>query len=311
MTSARAARRLSRILAMVPWVIAHPGATVDEVCERFGYTRAELVRDLNLVFVCGLPGYGPGDLMEAYIDGDEVVVDLADYFAAPLRLTTAETLMLLAAGMALMSSGTAPEALGTAVEKLERVLMPEQGALSVELAAEPERVALLSGHAARGEVVEIEYTSLAKGETTVRRVEPWSVHSAMGNWYLRAFCRLAGDERVFRLDRIRRVRPTGERFVPAEQEAPGGIRYSPGVDDVTALIRLGPAAAWVSDYYPVDVVSQEEVAQVVRFSAAVPSVAARLLVRLGGAATLLEGAEVEEAVSDLKSRILRRYGAAG
>ncbi len=66
---------------MVPWVIAHPGATVRDVCERFGYTRDELIADLNLVFVCGLPGYGPGDLMVAYIEDDEVVIDMADYFS--------------------------------------------------------------------------------------------------------------------------------------------------------------------------------------------------------------------------------------
>ena len=32
MTSPRTAQRLTRILAMLPWVIAHPGATVAEVC---------------------------------------------------------------------------------------------------------------------------------------------------------------------------------------------------------------------------------------------------------------------------------------
>ena len=68
MTSPRTTKRLNKILAMLPWVIAHPGASVDEVCERFDYTKAELAADLDLVFVCGLPGYGPGDLMVAYID---------------------------------------------------------------------------------------------------------------------------------------------------------------------------------------------------------------------------------------------------
>jgi proteasome accessory factor C len=83
---------------MLPWVIANPGATVDEVCERFGYSQKDLIADLDLVFVCGLPGYGPGDLMVAYVEDDEVVVDMADYFARPLRLTPAEGLGLLAAG---------------------------------------------------------------------------------------------------------------------------------------------------------------------------------------------------------------------
>ena len=135
MTRERTAVRLSRLLGMLPWVIAHPGAEVSEVCSRFGYTRAELARDLAAVFVSGLPGYGPGDLMVAYIDGDEVVVDLADYFARPVRLTAAEGLALLAAGMALASSGAAPEALPTAVAKLAAVLVPDDGTLAVGLPA--------------------------------------------------------------------------------------------------------------------------------------------------------------------------------
>ena len=127
MTSARTAERLTRILSMLPWVLANPGAEAEEVLERFGYgDRAELVSDLNLVFVCGLPGYGPGDLMDAYLDEDEVVVDMADYFARSPRLSPAEALALLAAGMALVSSGQGSPALAQPTHQPARgwVLVP-------------------------------------------------------------------------------------------------------------------------------------------------------------------------------------------
>lgn len=308
MSRERTAARLSRLLGMLPWVIAHPGAEVGEVCARFGYTRAELARDLAAVFVSGLPGYGPGDLMVAYLDGDEVVVDLADYFARPVRLTAGEGLALLAAGMALSSSGAAPEALGSAVAKLAAVLVPDDGTLAVGLPAPPDLVAPLSRAAAGGEVVRLTYTSLGRGTTTVRLVEPWRVFSTLGNWYLSGHCRLAGGERVFRVDRIREVSPTGERFAPPAEPPPAEVRYAPGADDVSALIRLGPGAEWVADYYPVEPVGGER-GRVVRFSASDPAVTARLLVRLGGRADLLEGPEVAAAAADLRARIRRRYGA--
>jgi proteasome accessory factor C len=307
MTRDRTAVRLSRLLGMLPWVIGHPGAQVAEVCRRFGYTRAELARDLAAVFVSGLPGYGPGDLMVAYIDGDEVVVDLADYFARPLRLTAAEGLVLLAAGMALASSGAAPEALPGAVAKLAAVLVPDDGSLDVGLPATPGLVGVLSAAAGRGEVVRLTYTSLGRGETTVREVEPWRVFAALGNWYLSGHCRLAGGERLFRVDRIREVAPTGECFTPPAAPPPAEVRYVPGADDVTAVLRLGPGAEWVADYYPVEVLRRDERGLEVRFSAADPGVTARLLVRLGRAAELVEGAEVARAAADLRSRIERRY----
>lgn len=310
MSRERTAARLSRLLGMLPWVIAHPGAEVGEVCSRFGYTRAELARDLAAVFVSGLPGYGPGDLMVAYLDGDEVVVDLADYFARPVRLTAGEGLALLAAGMALASSGAAPEALGTAVAKLAAVLVPEDGTLVVGLPAPPEMVAALSRAAAGGEVVRLTYTSLGRGETTVRQVEPWRVFSTLGNWYLSGHCRLAEGERVFRVDRIREVSLTGERFAPPAERPPAEVRYAPGADDVSAVIRLGPGAQWVADYYPVESLRPERDGTVVRFSASDPAVTARLLVRLGGQAELLEGPEVAAAAADLRARLRRRYGTA-
>ncbi len=310
MTSARTAERLTRILSMLPWVIANDGATVDEVCDRFGYRPDELVRDLNLVFVCGLPGYGPGDLMVAYVDEDEVVVDMADYFARPVRLTAAEALMLLAGGMALVSSGVAPPSLATAVTKLQRVLLPEEEAISVELPAEPEFVDMLRRAAADGVVVRLVYSSIASGERTERNVEPWSVFSTMGNWYLSAHCRLAGGERVFRVDRILDLKPAAERFEPPPEPPPPVVRYTPGVDDVRARIRLGPEATWVADYYPVEIVERYDGGDVtVDFSATDAKVAARLLLRLGDRAQLLDGPEVGDAREDLRSRILSRYGA--
>jgi proteasome accessory factor C len=309
MSSARTTDRLARILGMLPWVIAHPGASVGEVCGRFGYTRAELGRDLNLVFVCGLPGYGPGDLMVAYIDGDEVVVDLADYFARPLRLTAPEALLLLASGMALISAGTAPEALVSAVAKLQAVIVPDGDGLAVDLPAPPEVVSLLADAAAGGRVVEMTYTALAGGKTTRRRVEPWRVFSTLGNWYLTAWCRLAEAERVFRVDRIRDAVLTEERFPPPPSVPPAEVRYAPGADDVSAVIRLEHGAGWVAEYYPVEILSRDQESMVIRFSAADPAMTARLLVRLGGDAELLEGPEVQAAVADLRARIARRYRA--
>ena len=307
MSSPRTAQRLTRILAMLPWVIDHPGSTVDEVCERFGYTRSDLFKDLNLVLVCGLPGYGPGELMDAFVDEDEVVVDAADYFSRPVRLTATEALMLLAGGMAVLSAGAAPEALRSAVDKLQRVIAPDAESVTVDLGSEPDSAAVLRGAVSSGSVVTITYTSLGSGETTTRDVEPWAVFSTMGNWYLSGHCRKADAERVFRLDRIRDLIVTDQAFVrPAATPAPE-VRYSPSVEDVTATIRLSPAAAWVADYYPVTVLEDGADGKLVEFSATDPMVTARLLLRLGSTAELASGDQVAAAALDLRARIAARY----
>lgn len=307
--SRRTASRLTRILAMLPWVIANPGAKVDEVCRRFGYAGAhDLARDLDTVFVCGLPGYGPGDLMVAYIDEDEVVVDTADYFGRAPRLTSIEALSMLAGGMAMLATGQGSSELSSAVDKLAGALAPDLGeGLTVDVAAEPDLVGPLREAASANTVVEITYTSLSRGETTRRQVEPWTVVTSLGNWYLTGYCRSAEAERVFRLDRIREMETTSETFVPPAVTREPQVRYTPTDDDVLCRIALGNEARWVLDYYPVEVVEEDENGLVIEFSASDPSVAARLLLRLGGRGGLVEGPEVRAALDDLGAGILSRY----
>jgi len=306
--SDRTAGRLTRILAMLPWVIANPGATVAEVCERFGYRQEELIQDLRLVFMCGLPGYGPGDLIVAQVEGDRVVVEMADYFAQAPRLTPAEALALLSAGLALLGAGQASDALESAVAKLSRVLVPDgEELLAVDLDAEPELVAELRRAALEGRVVTIDYVSLGRNRETVRRVEPWLVFSSLGNWYLFGHDHLSGEERVFRVDRIRTLEISDERFEPPREVPEPQIRYVPSDDDVQCVIDLGPRARWVIDYYPVEILSEDGDAVRVRFSSADPSVPAGLLLRLGADAVLVEGDEVAEALARLREEVLALY----
>lgn len=304
MTSAKTAKRLTRILSMLPYVIANPGCSVDELSERFGYRRKELIDDLNLVFLTGLPGYGPGDLIDATIDDDEVYVDTADYFSRPLRVTPPEALALLAAGMALTSAGQGSPALASAISKLSAVVAPQaEGGLVVDL-KEPEFVGPLREGVDSHRVVAITYTALGSGQTTERLVEPWSVFSANGNWYLSAFCRTADAERVFRVDRIRQAAATEETFTPPETAPPPEVRYTPGEEDVRSTIRLGDAAQWVADYYPVEDLGGGQI----RFSSSDPAVAARLLLRLGDDAELVEGPEVAALLGEYRQGIRARYG---
>ncbi|MGB5167326.1 MAG: WYL domain-containing protein [Acidimicrobiia bacterium] len=305
--SPKTAGRINRLLAMLPWVIANPGAPVEEVCERFGYTRTDLIKDLNTVFVCGLPGYGPGDLMDASIDDDEVVVELAEYFARPLRLTAPEALGILASAKAVQSAGSGGKALDRAIAKLERTLLPDAADAVVVDLPEPSLVGDLRRAATDGEVVRIDHTSIASGERRVREIEPWSVFTTLGNWYVSGHCRSANAERVFRIDRIRTVETTGERFDAKPASRKPAVRYTSSDDDAHATIRLDRSARWVAEYYPVDVLDNDPDGMTIRMSVGDPAVAARLLIRLGASAELVEGTEVAGATADLRGRIVARY----
>lgn len=302
--------RFRRLLLLVPYVIRRSGAPVKEVCERFGIKRSELMADLNLLFMCGLPGYGPGDLMEAYIDGDQVWISMADYFSRPMRLTPAEGLMLYAGGKALGAVGGEGPALQRAMDQLKRALRP--GALervSVGLDA-PEGLAEVRQALENNRRIHIVYQSHSKDEVTEREVDPWALLFSEGHWYLVGWCHRVTDERIFRVDRMRRVTALSNKSQPPPDLDLSRYEsvYFESAQAVPVTIELSPRAAWVLDYYPL--VSKETLEDGwIRITLKAGGLAwvERLLLRLGRQARVIEPAGLRERVRATASRLAARY----
>ena len=308
MASDRTAKRLTRILAVLPWIIEHEGASTDEVVERFGYTNtAELVKDLHLVFMTGLPGYGPGDLIDVDIFEDEIFVEAADYFARPVRLTPPEALGLLAAGLTIVESDQAPEALQSAVDKLIAVIAPDDGDAVIVDVPTPPHVGLLREAIDERSPVLINYVGLASNERSERVVEGHSVFFNLGNWYLSGFCREADADRVFRIDRIEAIEIVDGSYETDDSDKQAMIQYQPTESDVRVSFTLEPQSSWVAEYYPLDVIELDGGALRVTMSVSDPLVAARLLLQLGDQASDIDGAAVEHTLESLRTRILARY----
>ena len=122
------AERLGRMLVVVPYLVQHPGSNLDEVASLFGAQAGQLRRDLDLLFMSGLPPYGPGDLIDVDVDEDDRIwITMADHFARPLRLTRNEALALLLRGTELSAIPGVPDApaLDSALDKLRGSLGPE------------------------------------------------------------------------------------------------------------------------------------------------------------------------------------------
>jgi proteasome accessory factor C len=256
----RLGRRLGRILVMLPYVIANPGVTVTELAGKFGVKKKDLIEDLNLVFLCGLPGYGPGDLIEVAIDGDRVYVDMADYFKEPLRLTPAEALALYAGGAALSSlpGMDQADALKRGLAKLGRAIGAEgpeaPAGIEVQMeAGSPQHLEKLQRALTDGKRVRLQYFSSTKAELTERDVDPWGLIAALGHWYLVGWDHLHADERMFRADRIKQVELSDEQAeVPADFDPDRYRGAFSGHGSTTIALEISPSASrWFEDYYPV------------------------------------------------------------
>ncbi len=310
-----AGERLRRLLAIVPWIVANPGIEIAIVAARFGLSEDDLIEDLNVVWMIGLPPYTPDALVEVAIEDGKVWIHYADFFSRPLRLSPAQGLALLASSEGLLSMpGSEPDGpLARALAKLASTLgvAPDE-VVDVELgAAEAGLLQQLRRAADEVTEVEIDYYSYGRDEHSTRLIAPWRVRSTEGAWYVEAWCHQAEDERVFRVDRIESVAPTDR---PSKHQPPPGwgsdATFRPNQDDPAIILRLQPEARWVIEAYPCEVIEDTAEGLTIRMIITALPWLERLLLRLGPAAEVVEATDLSgysQIRSKAAARVLTRY----
>jgi proteasome accessory factor C len=319
MTAPSTAERMTRLLALVPYLQARPdGVRLADAAGDFGVTEAQLRRDLDLLWVCGLPGHGPGDLIDLAFEGDRVRVTFTAGMVRPLRLSTDEAVALIVALRTLLElPGLAEgEAVSRALAKVSAAAgHPAEVAapVAVSVDAREQSLSVVRDGLERRRALYLHYYVPSRDERTERTVDPMRLLLVDGRWYLEAWCRNVEGTRLFRLDRIDDVTVLDEPAAPPpeahERDLDDGL-YQPADEASLVRLRLARTARWVADYYPVE--EQVEVADppgglAVTVRTSDLAWARRLVASLGGAATVDEPAELAEQVAGEARAALARY----
>lgn len=282
--------QVSRLLALVPYLQAHPDADLTETAERFGVTPRRLLADLEVLWFVGLPGGLPGDLididMDAVAEQGRISLSNADYLARPMRFTIEEVTSLIVALRAVreVTGGPAGEAVDSALAKLSKVAGAQESARVGFAVATSEGAVRdrLAGAIADGRAVRLSYDGLTRAETTTPVVEPHRLSVRDGYVYLEGWSRDRSAWRTFRLDRIASVEPAeggiADRGQPPEFDG-GWLEVRPQAALVTLIVT--DAAHWISEYYPVRSVERVRRGWRVQLLVADPAWLRSLLLRLG------------------------------
>lgn len=316
--------QVGRLLALVPYIQSRDEVSLEQAAADFGVVPAQIVKDLNVLWFCGLPGLGMGDLIDVDMDaleGEGVIrVSNADYLTRPLRLDSTEASALIVALRTLRDGGD--ESVRPVVDRTLAKLEAAAGegaalAARVEVHVDPSETALaglrrdLDAALQRGRQVRLGYYVPARDEATDRTVDPLRLVTAEGHSYLEAWCHVAEGTRLFRLDRVSSAEvldsPVADHADLAARDLSVGI-FQPSPDDTLATVLLEPAARWVAEYYPLESSQEAEGGALrVRLRVGDPAWLTRLVLRLGGLARVEEPTELSSAVHLVATEALRNY----
>ena len=264
--------QVARLLTLVPFLHARGPVRLDAAAAALGMPADQLLKDLKVLLMCGLPGGYPDDLIDVDLDalegeeGDGVIrVSNADYLARPLRLSPTEATAIIVALRALRNGARdeTREVVDRALAKLEAAAAEGSSAranLGIDPGTDAARTddgelrRTLAAAVQGRRQLRLRYFVPSRDEESERTVDPRGVVTAAGFSYLDAWCHSAEAPRLFRLDRISEATLL-DTAIETPPEAPrdlGDGLFATADDTTLVTLVLAAPARWVEEYSPVE-----------------------------------------------------------
>lgn len=255
--------RLVRLLALPAWVAEHDGATFEQAAAHFGVSARTIRSDVETLWVSGLPGGMPADLVDfnaTAFESGRLSLTQPLGLDRPVRLSRQEAVSLLLSlrvlGQVLGADPTSREALAGAQDALRAALGGTAGT-PPDAASQPEAGCTLPGaeapvlgavrHALAEQLrLHLVYVS-ATDTRSERDVDPVELVSDGTHLTLRAWCLSARAERSFRLDRMLEATVTD---APATAHRVSRRPAPQTSQDATAALTLAPSGRWLVEQVP-------------------------------------------------------------
>ena len=254
--------RTDRLMGILLEFQARGEVRAEDLARRFEVSVRTVYRDVQALSETGVPLAAMPGKGYRLLDG---------YFLPPLSFTAGEAALLALGGGVVLDRVDAElrSTVDEALRKLDAVLPADRR----EAVARWRREFLFAGggrpfdeptltalrNAIRDRrVVRLRYHALRRPGPQERDVEPVSLVHLGETWHLAAYCRLRQGPRLFRLDRIDRCDPLGERFVLGDRHA-AGPEDDPALESFpVARVRFDPVVErWVRERQPFPFLHEE------------------------------------------------------
>ena len=296
--------QVERLLDLVPYLTANPGVSLEQVALDFKSTKTLILEDLNTLWMCGLPGYTPLELIDLSFDTGYVTIRNADVLSKPRKLTTVEIAAVII-GLSIIRETITPAsenylAVSDLILRLSSTFhVPEPVVVQdpkLVLTKKTIHQALRSG-----KNVEMVYFSFAKDEKSSRLVTPLRLRVLENHEYLDAYCHVSQNFRLFRLDRIEECN-LGENDV---FRSTNNENYPER--ELTLQVQINSQARKVAELFNVDPVDGLSEDRKFSYEAFNMDWIVRTICSLQGAATLTQPASIASEIATRARRALNLY----
>jgi proteasome accessory factor C len=293
---------------------------IKEVCDQLQISEEELREDVNVLNVVNFGGGSYVLYAEIKEEEGEIEVDpepYSDNFDRPARLLPVEAKALVAA-IDLIGEHIPEGSLTSARKKIVAALGEdpmEQGLQVAPTSGDDSDVARqVSKAIVSRRMIELDYYKENEDELSERKVEPYALTNGREGWYVASFDPERDAMRHFRLDRIKSVKVTDEKFEPRPEvdpaaEVDGWLRTGEVEASRSARVWVSPERArWAREARRV-VEEWSNGAVLVELSFAGVDWLVREILKEAGDAVVLEPEDAREAVRAAAARIREGYAA--
>ena len=311
--------RIDRLSAILIQLQSRRLVKAREIADRFSISLRTVYRDVHALEEGGVPVIGEAGTGYRLMEG---------YKLPPVMFNEDEASALLTAAKLVQSKTDASisKHYTSALDKIKAILRHSEKDHIEEI---DQHIAVMNHPAivhepreelhlhpllraiSKSSVIEIDYTSLEKKETTTRKVEPVGIYYLGSHWYLIAFCRLRNDYRNFRTDQIDKLVFTEETFSkthPSLQSFISQMSSEREVHKVVLDVEANIVKHLGEQKYYNGFVKEESMGEYVRMTFLTGSLMgfSRWFMLFGDHAKIVEPVRLNEFVAETAENILRK-----
>lgn len=234
--------RVARAMDMIPYVLENPGISIENLAAKFGVNQKQIIKDLELIFLCGLPGYTPYELIDlTFEDGLVTIID-PQLFDKPRKFTETEG-VIITLGLGLLKKAISGSDQIQSIDDLTNKLSAKfKVSLSTSIGDfdKPAFYDEILRSISKKIALAIEYNSISEDLVSHRLIKPMRVSIKNGFYYLFATDLEIDADRIYRIDQIKSV---------AENESKDDIQVNRDLDFADLIFELKVRDQLITERY--------------------------------------------------------------